>query len=118
MIREFTCIGCPMGCNLSVTLDENGKFISVEGYTCGVGKRYAEEEVTCPTRMVTSLIKVSGSKLPLSVKTSKAIDKTLIFACLAAISKCTVKSPVHIGDVVIPHVCGTDVDILASREIE
>ena len=51
MIRELTCIGCPMGCQISVSLDEQGGFLSSEGFTCKIGERYAKEEVTNPTRM-------------------------------------------------------------------
>ncbi len=117
MSRELTCIGCPMGCRLTVELDKDGKFLSVEGYTCNIGKKYAEEEVTCPTRMVTSLVKVSGCAMPLSVKTSKAIGKDKIFDCLKEIAACEVKKPVHIGDAIISGVCGTDVNIVATKEL-
>ena len=34
MIRHLTCIVCPKGCDITVTLDENKKFVSAEGYTC------------------------------------------------------------------------------------
>jgi len=115
--RELICIGCPMGCPITATLDDNGAFISAEGYTCNIGKKYAEEECTHPTRMVTSLVHAKGCKTPLSVKTSKPIDKKLIFDCLAQIAACSVTLPVHIGDVIIPGVCGTDVDIVATKEL-
>lgn len=117
MIKEITCIGCPMGCQITAELSDSGEILSVTGYTCGIGKKYAHEELTRPTRMVTSLMEAIGSSMPLSVKTSKPIDKTKIFDCLAEISKTKAQLPVHIGDVVIKGVCGTDIDIVATREL-
>ena len=38
--RELTCIGCPMGCPLIVTM-EAGEVISVTGNTCKRGDVYA-----------------------------------------------------------------------------
>lgn len=106
-----------MGCRMTATLDDDGKFVSVEGFTCNIGKKYAEEECTCPTRMVTSLVNACGSKTPLSVKTSKAIEKGKIVDCLKEISLIKAQLPVHIGDVVIKGVCGTDVDVVATKEL-
>ena len=45
--RELTCIGCPMGCPLTVTM-EAGEVISVTGNTCKRGDVYARKEVTNP----------------------------------------------------------------------
>ena len=39
-IRELTCIGCPMGCQLRATL-EDGVVTAVTGNTCPRGDAYA-----------------------------------------------------------------------------
>ncbi|MCY1713854.1 DUF1667 domain-containing protein [Caproiciproducens galactitolivorans] len=117
MIKEITCIGCPMGCRITAELDGD-KILSIEGYTCNIGKKYAQEELTVPTRMVTALMHVYGADQPLSVKTSKPIEKSKIFDCLKEISGKSVMRPVHIGEVVIKNVCGTPVDIIATRDVE
>ncbi len=45
--RELTCIGCPLGCALTVTM--NGKeVVEVKGNTCKKGDIYARKEVTNP----------------------------------------------------------------------
>lgn len=116
MKREITCIGCPMGCRITAEL-EDGKIVTLEGYTCNVGKKYAQEELTVPKRMVTALIRVRGQDRPLPVKTSKPIEKSKIFDCLEEIRMRAVTLPVHSGDVVVPHVCGTDVNIVATKEM-
>jgi len=57
--RELICIGCPMGCPLTVEL-ENGEIKTITGYTCKKGETYARKEVTNPTRIVTSTVRVEG----------------------------------------------------------
>ena len=64
---EITCINCPVGCRLSVTL-ENGQVTSVTGNTCTRGEIYARQECVDPQRMVTAVIPVAGSAMPLSVQ--------------------------------------------------
>ena len=43
--RRLTCIGCPMGCPLVVTMD-GGEVVSVTGNTCKRGEIYGRKEVT------------------------------------------------------------------------
>ena len=38
--RVMNCIMCPMGCEMTVTV-ENGKVIDVKGNTCPRGAKYA-----------------------------------------------------------------------------
>ena len=116
MKRELTCIGCPMGCLLRAEV-KDGIVQNVEGFSCKVGERYAHEELTAPRRMVTALCRVQGTRAPLPVKTSRPVDKRLVFDCLKAISGYTACAPVHIGDVLIHGVCGTDADVVATAEL-
>ena len=60
--RELTCIGCPMGCPLTVEL-ENGAVTAVYGNTCPRGDAYARKEVSAPTRIVTTTVRVTGGVL-------------------------------------------------------
>ena len=75
--REMTCIGCPMGCRLSVKRE--GDEITVTCNTCPRGDKYARQEFTNPMRTVTSSVFVRGGKMPLcSVKTRDTISKASI----------------------------------------
>lgn len=116
MKQEIICIRCPMGCTMSVDLD-GGAVQSVAGNTCKRGLEYAREECTHPARMVTSLLPVKGSIEPLSVKTQKAIPKNFVEDCLKEIRLASMCLPVHIGDVVVKNVCGTGIDVVATREL-
>ncbi len=116
--REFTCIRCPLGCNVTATL-EDGKIVNITGNTCPRGAEYVTNELTDPRRIVTSLVKVTGGGQPVvSVKTASDIPKGKIFECLDALKTVTLTAPVHIGDVVIPDVCGTGVDVTATGNVE
>lgn len=115
--RELTCIGCPLGCSLNVTL-ENGEVTSVTGNTCPRGDAYARKEVTNPTRIVTSTVHVkNGVSAMVNVKTASDIPKDKIFDCIAAIKDIVVTAPVAIGDVILTNVAGTGVDIIAAKNI-
>ena len=115
--RELICIGCPMGCPLTVELEE-GQVMSVTGHTCKPGDVYARKEVTNPTRIVTSTVKVEGGNADMvSVKTKEDIPKGKIFDCVRALKDVTVKAPVHIGDVVLADVAGTGVDMVATKAV-
>lgn len=114
--REMVCIGCPLGCRLSVA-EENGE-IKVTGNTCKRGEEYAKKELTAPVRMVTSSVRVKNGNLSLvSVKTKDGIPKEKIEACMEALREIELEAPVHIGDVVGANVAGTGVDICATKEI-
>lgn len=116
--RELTCIGCPMGCALTVEMD-GGEVVSVNGNTCKRGDIYARKEVTNPTRIVTSSVEVeNGTLAVVSVKTKEDIPKGKIFECTRALKGVKVAAPVHIGDVVVKNVVGTGVDIIATKNVE
>ena len=116
MEQMITCINCPVGCRMTVTL-EDGRVVRVEGNTCKRGERYAIQESTAPERMVTAVVPVAGSALPLSVKTRTPIPKRLIADCMKALSAVQLTAPIAAGSVVLPDVCGTGVDVIATRSV-
>lgn len=115
--RNLTCIGCPMGCAIEVEM--NGReVVSITGNTCKKGAEYAAKEVTDPTRIVTSTVRVKDGSMPVvSVKTAQDIPKGKIFACVGALRDVCVKAPVKIGDVVLENVAGTGVNVIATANV-
>lgn len=115
--RELTCIGCPLGCSLTVTIDHD-TVTAVTGNTCPKGDAYARKEVTNPTRIVTSTVRVKGGTAAMvNVKTASDIPKDKIFDCITAIRDVEVAAPVKIGDVILSNAAGTGVDIIAAKNI-
>lgn len=117
MERIITCINCPVGCRMSVSLTDTGEVISVSGNTCPRGDRYARQECTAPERMITAVIPVTGSPVPLSVKTSRPVPKSMIMDIMSEISGVNPALPVHAGEVVLPDVLHTGADIVATRTL-
>ena len=118
--RELTCIGCPLGCSITVTL-ENGEIKDVTGYTCKRGHDYARKEVTNPTRIVTSTVRLTGSATGAAVvscKTAQDIPKGKIFEIVVALRQVTAHAPVKIGDVLLSNAAGTGVDIIATKNVQ
>ena len=118
MIKEMVCIVCPMSCKLSVEMDKD-KVVNVTGNTCIRGVKYANEELTHPTRMVTSTVTIKNAALTrLPVVTSKPIPKDKIFEVMKQINKVKVKAPIARDDIIIKNVAKTGADIIASRSMD
>lgn len=116
--KELTCIGCPLGCALVVEM-QDGEIVRITGNTCKRGEDYARKELTHPTRIVTSIVRVDGGKLPMvSVKTQSDIPKQKIFECAKALKKIHISAPVKIGDVILENVAGTGVAVVATKNVE
>lgn len=113
--KNLTCIGCPVGCSLTVTVDESGKVL-VTGNTCPKGAAYGEKEVTNPTRIVTSTVRIAGRENEVvAVKTASDIPKGKIMDCMKELAEIEVTLPVKIGDVVLENVADTGVSIVVTR---
>lgn len=114
--REFICICCPLGCPLTVQIEE--ETITVTGNSCKRGEEYGKKEVTNPTRTVTSTIRVNGGELPMvPVKTKKDIPKNKITACMEEIRKARVAAPVSLGEVLLNDCAGTGISVIATRAV-
>ncbi len=115
MIRELTCVACPLGCAITVDYDDNG-VNSVTGNTCKRGDAYARTEVVNPTRSLATSVKVIGGVHPVvPVKTNKPIPKKLMFECMKVINSVAVEAPVTLGQVIIPNILDTGADIVATN---
>ena len=73
--QKLTCIGCPLGCSISVSLSDNGEVSEITGNTCKKGEEYARKEVTNPSRVVTSIVKINNGDVNMvSVKTAEDLQ--------------------------------------------
>lgn len=118
--RNLICIGCPLGCPLQATLSDSGEIEKIEGNTCPRGDAYARKELTNPTRIVTSTVRVSGSQngyVTVSCKTETDVPKGKIFDVIKDICGITMTAPIHIGQVIKNNVAGTGVNMVATKEI-
>jgi CxxC motif-containing protein len=115
--HHFTCIGCPVGCEITLTADD-GAIVEVVGGECKLGVEYAKKEFTNPERILTTTVRVEGGVLPvLPVRTEKPIPKKLIKDCLRKLAEVVVKAPIKCGQVIYANIMDTGVNVIASREL-
>lgn len=114
MVKEMTCIVCPMGCQLEVTI-ENSVVTDVKGNTCPRGEQYAKTECTNPQRMVTTTVMCENGEL-VPVKTDRPVKKDDVFKVMEAVNSCVAPLPIKIKDVIIENVCGAN--IIAAMNLD
>ncbi|MCK9198857.1 MAG: DUF1667 domain-containing protein [Bacilli bacterium] len=113
-MKEMICIVCPKGCHIKV--DDNGV---ISGYTCKRGLEYAQNELTCPKRNISTTVKLISKKLTrLPVTTNGDIPKEKIFEIMELLNNVVVKAPVNLYDIIVKDVLGTSVDIIATRTVK
>lgn len=115
--RILTCIGCPLGCDL--TAEKWDSEWKISGYTCKRGLDYAQKELTRPERTVTSTVRVSGGAANVvSVRTATDIPKHAIFAVMEAVNSIVAPAPIAIGDVILEDIAGTGVSLVATKAVK
>lgn len=118
--KFLTCIGCPMGCQLTVEFEPgNRDSVVVTGNTCQKGKLYAIDEVTNPTRTVTGTICIANRPgLVVPVKTANTVPKDKIFQVAEVLKHISAEAPVRIGDIACANICDTGVDLVITKNID
>ena len=117
MKKEIICTVCPRGCHIMVEGDGE-KVLTAEGYSCKRGLEYANTEYAHPVRILTTLVKIDGVQNDLlPVRSSQPVPKEKLFECMDVIRGTTVKLPVKRYDVIVSNICGTGVDIVATKTL-
>lgn len=120
---KFNCTTCPSECLLTVEVERDADGVaevrSVAGNSCPRGDKFAHQELTCPMRVLTTTVAVSGGDgALLPVRTAEAIPLELHAQAMALIRGLVVKAPIHMGDVVLENLLNTNIDLVASMDID
>lgn len=121
---QFNCTTCPSECLLTVKVvrNANGAVVevrSVTGNSCPRGDKFARQELTCPMRVLATTVAVSGGdEALLPVRTAEAIPLALHPQAMALIRGLVVNAPIHMGDVILPNLLNTRIDLIASMDID
>lgn len=120
---KFNCTTCPSECLLTVEVERDADGVaevrSVTGNSCPRGDKFAHQELTCPMRVLTTTVAVSGGdEALLPVRTTEAIPLELHAQAMALIRGVVVKAPIHMGDVVLEDLLDTNIDLIASMDID
>lgn len=121
---QFNCTTCPSECLLTVEVERDvdghvGEVRSVTGNKCPRGDKFAHQELTCPMRVLTTTVAVSGGdEVLLPVRTAEAIPLELHAQAMVLIRGLVVNAPIHMGDVILPNLLDTNINLIASMDIE
>lgn len=112
---EFICIGCPMGCQVTVIVDESGDIAKVTGHGCKEGKEYVQSEYRNPVRVLTTTVLVESSKRStLPVRTNRPIPKASLQEAMLVLAQVKVKPPLKTGQTIVPNILNTGADVVAT----
>lgn len=114
--KEIICTVCPKGCHITAETDGKNVF-SVTGYSCKRGEIYAKAECVNPVRVLTTTVLTDKNSV-VSVKTENAIPKKLIFEAMKEVNGVIAKTPLNVGDVVLPNILNTGVNVIATSKAE
>ena len=120
---QFNCTTCPSECLLTVEVERNANGAVVEvrsatGNSCPRGDKFAHQELTCPTRVLTTTVAVSsGDEALLPVRTAEAIPLELHTQAMALIRGLVANAPIHMGDVVLENLLDTNINLVASMDV-
>lgn len=121
---QFSCTTCPSECLLTVEVerDVNGSVAAIHSVTdnrCPRGDKFAHQELTCPMRVLTTTVAVSGGdEALLPVRTAEAIPLALHAQAMDLIRGVVVDAPIRMGDIILPNLLDTNINLIASMDID
>lgn len=121
---RFNCTTCPSECLLTVEVERkaDGSIAavhSVTGNSCPRGDKFAHQELTCPMRVLTTTVAVSGGdETLLPARTAEAIPLALHAQAMNLIRGLVLNAPIRMGDVVLHNLLDTGTDLIASMDID
>ncbi len=121
---QFNCTTCPSECLLTVEVERDAddavvEVRSVAGNSCPRGDKFAHQELTCPMRVLTTTVAVSGGdETLLPVRTAKAIPLALHAQAMNLIRGLVVNAPIRMGDIMLEDLLDTNINLIASMDID
>lgn len=102
---------------MQASKEDNGS-ISVVGNSCQRGAKFAENEMTMPTRSLTTTVPTIFEDMPyLPVRTKGEVLKKDLENVIKELRKFKLERPVQCGDILIKNVAMTGCDIIATSDI-
>jgi CxxC motif-containing protein len=113
--KHFTCITCPVGCEVDVGL-RDGRIVSVKGNKCDKVKEFVLQELKEPMRVLTTTVRIEGARWAmLPVRTDNPIPKRLFLQAIGELASIDLQAPVHMAEVIIKDIAGSGANIVATR---
>ncbi|MEW6554758.1 MAG: DUF1667 domain-containing protein [Actinomycetota bacterium] len=115
--ETVVCIGCPLGCRVTVLRDRKGNIAGLKGADCRQGEKYVLKELENPVRTLTATVRTGDEGFPLlPVRTSRPVPKALLAPIMQETVKVKVRPPVRTGDVIAKNVSKSRADLIATAD--
>ena len=116
--KHFTCVTCPVGCEVDVEV-QDGSILSITGNKCDKVKEFVLQELKEPMRVLTTTVRIKGAKWAmLPVRTDKSIPKRLFLQAIEELASIDLQAPVHMSEVIIRDIAGSGANIVATRTMK
>ncbi len=115
---KLICIGCPLGCEATLTLNDQGEVTKITGCKCKQGQQYVLEEHRNPVRVLTATLLTQSSSQPLlPVRTNRPILKTKLKEAARFLAQVRTRPPIRAGQVILPNLLDTGADLVATADL-
>lgn len=112
------CVMCPLACQVTVTVDDEGNISGVADYLCKQGEKYAVAECKFPGRVLTTTVLTEGSSHRLlPVRTARPVPKDRLMEVMYSLSQIKVKPPIKMGQIIMSDIEKTGVDLVSTDEL-
>jgi len=115
--QTIICIGCPLGCNVTLKIDKKGEVEGLTGNQCKEGREYVIAEYQAPVRIFTATVLTETAGRLLPVRTDKPVHKGQLKELMGAVAKLRMAPPVKAGQVLVHNILGTGANLIASGNI-
>jgi CxxC motif-containing protein len=115
--QGLICIGCPLGCHVTLKVSAKGEIETLTGNKCKEGKEYIIAEFQAPVRIFTATLQTEGGRSLLPVRTDKPVHKSQLKELMRALAKVRVDPPVKTGQVIIHNIFGTGANLVATGNL-
>ncbi len=103
MQKRLTCLACPRGCNVELTISADGAVLQMDGCSCDRGEAWIREELLHPMRRLTTTVRTVFDDFPrLPVKTDRDIDLQAFSAVMKLVDSIMVTRRMLPGEVISP----------------
>ena len=118
--KNLTCIVCPVGCRLEITMGADGTIRDISGNTCRRGYDYAMTEFTDPRRTLTTTVRLTGAKTDkfLPVRTSAPIPKPSLMEAMKKVNTLSACAPIRVGDVICADFIEKGINLIACKNVD
>jgi CxxC motif-containing protein len=112
------CVGCPMGCEITLTIDASGEVSNIVGNSCKEGKKYAVDEYRNPLRVLTATVLTEDSCQPLlPVRTDRPMPRSKLIDAMSVLAKVRAKPELEAGDILVHNLLGTGSNVVATSSL-